>query len=82
MGATLHHLPGTRLEPELLLHQLLEDCRAGVLHKVVIAFEVDAEDGLWSKATWSNMKMHDLVYLSKVLERAIAREMDARMEEE
>jgi len=77
---TVHHLPGTKLSPEVVLHrtlQKIEDIQSVI---VLIAWK-DDPDRTWS-ADWSLMKKSDFAAAAMVLHWFVMQELGQGYEED
>jgi hypothetical protein len=68
--AKLAHLPGTRVDPEPLLHAVLEQVDK-VENVLVITFSRDGSED----AAWSNMSFAELAYAEKFLSVKISEKL-------
>ena len=75
-SAEIVHLPGTRLTPEVVLHQCVDEIDS---LKAVVVLKLDKEGD--SYATWSQMDLGDLCYLLTKLQSRVHEIMSGRGQE-
>jgi len=73
--STLVHLPGTRVAPELVLARGMAE-KANI--KAVVIIRQNMDDTY--EVDWSQMKVSEFCMASKVLDRAVAIELDTNHE--